>query len=126
MAVYNTSLTRDVVKEYGMSRELGQVYFAHDNKNRFMIQDPGGGGEYSENTANLIDREIRKIIDEQYEKALEILRTNRNITDQAAEKLLENEIIEGEEIKALSDAVSQITVAREDVNTSDSRQVLAA
>ena len=122
-----TNIARSMVKEYGMSRELGQVYFAHNNKNQFMMQDPDNGGDYSETTANLIDKEIRKIIDGQYEMVLEILRSKRDIINQAAENLLENEIIEGEELKTLSDAVSQQPfVTKEDAGASDSRQALAA
>ena len=102
-----TDIARSMVKEYGMSRQLGQVYFAHDNQNQFMLQGPVSGGEYSETTANLIDKEIRSIIDEQYDRVLDILRDNRDIINATAEKLLENEIIEGEELKKLSAAVAR-------------------
>jgi cell division protease FtsH len=102
-----TDIARSMVKEYGMSKQLGQVYFAHDNQNQFMLQGPKSGGEYSETTANLIDKEIRNIIDEQYDRVLDILRDNRDIINATAEKLLENEIIEGEELKELSAAVAR-------------------
>ena len=116
-----TDIARSMVKEYGMSRALGQVYFAHDNPNPFMVQNQNASGNYSEMTANLIDKEIRRIIDEQHDKAVEILRTNRDIINQAAKNLLEKEIIEGEELRVLSDAITK----RNDA-VSNTRRELAA
>jgi ATP-dependent Zn protease len=57
--------------------------------------------EYSDSTAELIDNEVRNIINEQYEKALEILKSKRDILDKGAEILLDKEKIEGEVLKAL-------------------------
>ena len=116
-----TDIARSMVKEYGMSRALGQVYFAHDNPNPFMVQNQNASGNYSEMTANLIDKEIRRIIDEQHDRAVEILRTNRDIINQAAKNLLEKEIIEGEELRVLSDAITK----RNDA-VSNTRRELAA
>jgi cell division protease FtsH len=95
-----------MVKEYGMSRNLGQVYFSHKKQGQFLNPNQDSGGVYSEMTAHLIDKEIRQIIDEQYARALEILNAKRDILGHAAETLLETEVIEGEELKALADAVS--------------------
>jgi cell division protease FtsH len=60
-----------------------------------------GGGEYSEATAEMIDREIKEIISVQYKQALEILREKKEIMGKAAEVLLEKEKIDGEELKSL-------------------------
>jgi ATP-dependent Zn protease len=57
--------------------------------------------EYSDSTAELIDNEVRNIINEQYEKALEILKSKRDILDKGAEILLDKEKIEGEVLKTL-------------------------
>lgn len=124
----STDIARSMVKEYGMSPALGQVYFAHDNPNPFMVQNQSGGGTYSEMTANLIDKEIRRIIDEQYRRVLEILESQKDTIHQAAKKLLEDEIIEGEELKALSNAVSQNTATDTDGDAAnaDYRRALAA
>ncbi len=121
-----TDIARSMVKEYGMSRALGQVYFAHDKPNPFMPQQPSGGTNYSETTANLIDKEIRSIIDEQYEKVLEILRSKKDIIHQAAEKLLEDEIIEGEALRELSEAISQDPAPTGQAGDSDTRHAIAA
>ena len=84
------------------------------------------GGDYSEMTAHLIDQEIRQIIDEQYERVLGILRSKRDILDEAAKNLLESEVIEGEELKALADAVSQSGMPEDAIDDSQTSPALAA
>jgi len=121
-----TDIARSMVKEYGMSRNLGQVYFAHQKQGQFLNAGLENGGDYSEMTAHLIDKEIRRIIDEQYHEAVEILKSNRDIIDQAAGELLESEVIEGDALKTLSGAVLR---RRESKNADDGRygrQALAA
>lgn len=123
-----TDIARSMVKEYGMSRNLGQVYFAHQKQGQFLNAGPESGGDYSETTAHLIDEEIRQIIDDQYDKALKILETNRDILDQAAGELLESEVIEGQALKKLSAAVAK-RKRMHDVSDTDSKydpQQLAA
>jgi cell division protease FtsH len=102
-----TDIARSMVKEYGMSRNLGQVYFAHDKQGHFFGPNQEGGGDYSAMTAHLIDKEIRQIIDEQYDRALNILNSNREILAQTAETLLENEVIEGDDLQVLADNISR-------------------
>ena len=62
-----------------------------------------GGAEYSEATAEILDKEIKEIVSEQYERALEILRGRRSVLDQGAAVLLEKEKIDGEYLRALMD-----------------------
>ena len=97
-----TDIARSMVKEYGMSDKLGQVYFAREKRGVFM-DIPGfeGASEYSEATAELIDGEVSGIITTQYAKALEILREKKKILKKGAGLLLEKEKIDGEELKAL-------------------------
>lgn len=121
-----TDIARSMVKEYGMSKRLGQVYFAHNRQNQFLNPKQDSGGDYSEMSAHMIDKEIRQIIDEQYERALDILRSKRDILDQTAEKLLEDEVIEGEALKTLADAVSKQTAASIEPSASQDHQSLAA
>jgi cell division protease FtsH len=96
-----TDIARSMVKEYGMSSKAGQVYFAREKRAIFVDVMPEGTREYSDATAELIDNEVRVIIDEQYSKALEILRKKESILKEGATLLLEKEKIEGEELKAL-------------------------
>jgi cell division protease FtsH len=121
-----TDIARSMVKEYGMSGNMGQVYFAHKKQNQFLLPNQEGSGDYSAMTAHLIDKEIRQIIDEQYERALEILKTKRDILNQAAETLLESETIQGEELKALEEAVSKQSDLTDDTDVTVDRQAMAA
>ncbi|MBW2284428.1 MAG: ATP-dependent zinc metalloprotease FtsH [Deltaproteobacteria bacterium] len=96
-----TDIARSMVKEYGMSSKVGQVYFARERRAQFLDLPIEGRGEYSETTAELIDEEVRAIISDQYDKALGILKEKRDILEKGAVVLLEKEKIDGEEIKAL-------------------------
>jgi cell division protease FtsH len=96
-----TDIARSMVKEYGMSPKIGQVYFAREKRNQFLNIPMEGAVEYSEATAELIDNEVREIINDQYVKTQKILEERRDILDKGAQLLLEKEKIEGEEIKML-------------------------
>ena len=109
-----------------MSRQLGQVYFSRNKQSPFLNANPDSGGDYSEMTAHLIDEEIRQIIDKQYERALRILKSRRGILDEAADKLLEKEVIEGEALKSLAHAVSQSGMPGDDSDAPQNSRALAA
>jgi cell division protease FtsH len=98
-----TDIARSMIKEYGMSSKVGQVYFERGKRSPYLDMGMGieGSKEYSEATAELIDSEVRVIINEQYSKALEILRGNESLLKEGAELLLKKEKIEGAELKAL-------------------------
>jgi cell division protease FtsH len=98
-----TDIARSMVKEYGMSPKVGQVYFAREKRNQFLNIPMEGAVEYSEATAEIIDSEVRDIVNQQYAKALEILRQKRKFLNKGADLLLEKEKIEGTELKALMD-----------------------
>jgi len=102
-----TDIARSMVKEYGMSSKVGQVYFAREKRAPFFQTGLEGAVDYSEATAEMIDNEVREIISEQYSRALEILRENKEVHKNGARLLLEKEKIEGEELKALMDKVSK-------------------
>jgi cell division protease FtsH len=90
-----------MVREYGMSQKLGQVYFANDRRPQFLGAMPEGRSDYSEATAETIDEEVREIIGAQYQVAREILERRRPVLEKAAALLLEKEKIDGEELKRL-------------------------
>jgi cell division protease FtsH len=121
-----TDIARSMVKEYGMSRTLGQVYFAHDKQGQFLLPTQDRGGDYSEMTAHLIDKEIRQIIDEQYERVLNILKSTRELLDETAVELLQSETIEGAELKKLAQSVSETIRKHHESEGSDVREALAA
>ena len=93
-----TDLARSMVKEYGMSGQVGQIYFARGKRSPFLDITAPEGGDYSEATAELIDGEIKVIIDGQYAKAKEILTEKRDVLEKGATLLLQKEKIEGTEL----------------------------
>ncbi|MFP4037783.1 MAG: ATP-dependent metallopeptidase FtsH/Yme1/Tma family protein, partial [Desulfobacteraceae bacterium] len=99
-----TDIARSMVKEYGMSSKVGQVYFQRERRGLFMEPPWEGTADYSPGTAELIDSEVRAIISEQYDRAKSILEKNRRVLEKGAHLLLEREKIEGGELKALMEA----------------------
>jgi len=96
-------MARSMVKEYGMSSQVGQVYFAREKRSPYIEMMGPEGGDYSEATAELIDKEIRVIIDSEYGKAKAILAGKRDGLEKGATLLLQREKIEGTELMALMD-----------------------
>jgi cell division protease FtsH len=98
-----TDITKSMIKEYGMSDRLGQVYFSHEKRQQFLDLGIQETADYSNATAEAIDEEISKIIAEEYARAVEILKSKRSTLEKGAVLLLEKEKIEGPELKALVD-----------------------
>jgi cell division protease FtsH len=96
-----TDIAKSMVREYGMSAKLGQVYLSPDKRPQFLDMGLQKGGDYSEATAEMIDLEIRQIITDEYVRALDILKKKKDALEKGARLLLEKEKIDGEEIKAL-------------------------
>jgi cell division protease FtsH len=96
-----TDIARSMVKEYGMSEKVGQVYFAREKRSRFLNLGPEGSAEYSEASAELIDDEVKAIISGQYARAKDILSDRKDVLAKGAELLLEQEKIAGEDLKTL-------------------------
>jgi cell division protease FtsH len=110
-----TDIARSMVKEYGMSSLVGQVYFARERRPLFMEAAMQGGGEYSEATAQMIDKEINEIISTQYDKAVEIVRKNKDSLEKAVTVLLEKEKIDGKELKRIMGIPEEVAPQRESV-----------
>jgi len=96
-----TDIAGSMIREYGMSASLGQVYLAGDKQPLFLGVGPKESGNYSEATAELIDREVREIISREYERAKMILTATKQTLIRGARLLLEKEKLDGEEIRAL-------------------------
>ncbi|HQN26446.1 MAG TPA: ATP-dependent zinc metalloprotease FtsH [Syntrophales bacterium] len=96
-----TDIAKSMVREYGMSEALGQVYLARDKRPQFLDIGLGEGGDYSPATAEAIDREVREIIGREYRRARDILADKRAVLLKGAQRLLEQEKIDGEEIRVL-------------------------
>ena len=96
-----TDIAGSMIREYGMSERLGQVYLAADKQPLFLGSAPSETGDYSEATAEIIDQEIREIVHRQYNRALVLLTGKKDVLVRGARLLLEKEKIDGTEIQAL-------------------------
>lgn len=92
-----TKQARAMVTVYGLNDVLGNVtYYDSQGQNEYAMDKP-----YSEHTAETIDQEISKIIEKQYERAIEMLENNREKLDQLANLLLEKEVIFKENVEEI-------------------------
>jgi cell division protease FtsH len=95
-----TELARKMVTEYGMS-SLGPIFYEARTEFSWLAQEFGEAASLSEDMNSKIDAEIKKLIDESYDKAKKILVENRDAMDRVANRLLEVETIYGDEFKKL-------------------------
>ncbi len=99
-----TDIARSMIKAYGMSPRFGQVSFDRDTRPQFLqTGQPQPASDYSELTAHEIDCEVRRIIDEQYNRVHDLLDTRRDVLQQGAAFLLDKETMTGEELRAIAD-----------------------
>ncbi|MDD5136019.1 MAG: ATP-dependent zinc metalloprotease FtsH [Candidatus Omnitrophica bacterium] len=96
-----TGLARKMVTRFGMSEKLGHITFGHKEEQVFLGRDLIEERNYSDQTALLIDQEVRKIVDDCYERAKNELLKHQDKLKMLAERLLEKEIMEVDEIKIL-------------------------
>lgn len=96
-----TSLARRMVTEYGMSPKLGPLAFGRKDEMVFLGREISEQRNYSDQVAFEIDQEIRKIIDDAYANAEQILTEHRDKLEEIAMLLIERETIEGPEMEAL-------------------------
>ena len=92
-----TKIAKAMCTKYGMSEKLGTITLGSSQEEVFLGRDFTHEKAYSEETAAIIDEEIKKIIDWAYAKAKSILEANRDKLDRVAEILIEKEKITGEE-----------------------------
>jgi len=92
-----TKIARSMVTKYGMSETVGTIMLGSTGEEVFLGRDFAQSKEYSEETASIIDKETKKIIDTAYRTAEEILKANIDKLHQVAGILLEKEKIDGEE-----------------------------
>jgi cell division protease FtsH len=99
-----TDIAKSMVKAYGMSDKLGMITLERERQPQFMqIQVPSEKGDYSEETAREIDCEVRRIIDEQYERIKRLLAEKKGALIEGAKMLLEREVISGGDLQAIMD-----------------------
>ena len=96
-----TQIARSMVTKYGMSDRMGAVMWGSSNGEVFLGRDFGHTKEYSDETAAIIDEEVKRIIDNGYNRARQILSEHVEKLHVVAGVLLEKEKIEGEEFEAI-------------------------
>ncbi|MDR4486197.1 MAG: ATP-dependent zinc metalloprotease FtsH [Nitrospirales bacterium] len=100
-----TTIAKRMVKDYGMSEKLGTVALDQNVHPSFLkTSEPMGAPTYSEHIAQEIDLEVRRMIEEQGRRVRALLSSIRGVMLQGAEKLLQDEVMTGEELKALLSA----------------------
>ncbi len=92
-----TQIARSMVTKYGMSERIGTITLGSNQEEVFLGRDIAQGREYSEETAGMIDEEVKSIVDFAYKKAEEILKANMDKLTAVANVLLEKEKIDGDE-----------------------------
>ena len=94
-----TNLARNMVTRFGMSEKMGPILYGEEDHEVFLGRDIGHSRNYGENVAGQIDSEIRRIIDEAYNKAKEVLEEDRDGLERTAQLLLKKEKVSGDEFR---------------------------
>src|SRR5262249_55433847 len=97
-----TELARKMVCEWGMSENMGPLTFGKKDEQIFLGRELAQHKDYSESTAILIDREVKRIVSECYEQARKIILDRRDVLEKLAAALLEREVLEGGQIKLIT------------------------
>ncbi len=92
-------VARQMVTRFGMSDRLGPVALGRQNGNMFLGREIASDRDFSDTTAATIDEEVRKLVDEAYRRAKDVLVTNKHVLDKLAEMLIEKETVDAEELQ---------------------------
>lgn len=93
-----TNLARRMVRDWGMNARLGFVYYGDDETRPNMFGDFGGVREHSEDTARMIDEEVKKLIDALFDETRQLIESNRDKVEAMARALLKYETLEGQDV----------------------------
>jgi cell division protease FtsH len=96
-----TNLARTMVCVWGMSDKLGMIEYGDDDSPRFLARDMGRGRNYSEETARLIDAEIKRLVDDAFERATAVLTQHRDKVEILAKALLEYETLDADHVREI-------------------------
>jgi len=95
-----TEIARQMILVWGMSEKLGPISYEADMDKNLMYMMPGER-DYSERTAEDIDSEVKKLVDEAYERAKELIEANKDKVDKIAKTLLKYETLDAEDVKLI-------------------------
>jgi cell division protease FtsH len=102
-----TELARKMVCQWGMSQELGPMTFGRREEQVFLGRDIAHHKDYSEHTAIEIDREVRRIVDQAFQRARKLLSDNIPLLHAVSERLLEKEVLDGSEVAEMVKAYTE-------------------
>lgn len=105
-----TKIAHAMVTKYGMSKRLGPMMYGGDDSEVFLGEELGKNKQYSDKIAYEIDSEMKELIDEAYNKALNILNENIDLLHALANRLLEKETIGQEEYEAIFDKYTKTKI----------------
>jgi len=103
-----TDLARKMVCAWGMSDKLGPLTFGKKEEQIFLGREIAQHRDYSEDTAERIDEEVRRIIMENYERAINLLKANMDLLHRLAKELLDREVLDNNEIEKIINEVSPL------------------
>jgi len=96
-----TRVARQMITRFGMSDRLGPVTLGRQNGNMFLGREIASDRDFSNTTAAIIDEEVRKLVDEAYKRAKEVLVGNKHVLDKLADILVEKETVDAEELQEI-------------------------
>lgn len=99
-----TEIARKMVCEWGMSENIGPISLAKTDEQVFLGKEFQRSAEHSQQTAEEIDKEIKNIVETNYEKTLKVIRENTDLLKSVARRLLKKESIDGKEIDEIMEA----------------------
>ena len=103
-----TDIARKMVCDWGMSDKLGPLTFGKKEEQIFLGREIAQHRDYSEDTAERIDEEVRNIVMENYERAINLLKANLNLLHRLAKELLDREVLDNNEIEKIINEVSPL------------------
>ncbi|MEM6284657.1 MAG: cell division protein FtsH, partial [Chloroflexota bacterium] len=106
-----TDLARRMVAQFGMSEKLGQVNFGDNEQQPFLGYSISQGRSYSDQTAYLIDQEVREIVEGLYDRTLTLMRENQDKLEALAHELLNNEVVEARRVMEIAGVDREISAA---------------
>ena len=96
-----TEMAQRMVTEFGMSDRIGPLSLKKPNEEVFLGRDMSREPRFSDKTSEIIDEEVKRIVEEAEDRALEILKKHKEQLQALAEKLIEKEILDGEEVEKI-------------------------
>jgi cell division protease FtsH len=108
-----TDLAERMVTTYGMSKILGPLAYEKGQQNAFLGESMNPRRMVSDDTAQAIDEEVKAIVEQGHNQALMILKNNLDLMESIAQKILETEVIEGDELQGLLEQVKTPDALRE-------------